>query len=147
VLIRLLILLTLAIGAVATVHMVRQASRGDRAFLQRFMEQPRMNLLYAGGGLLTLIRTIVPVSLLVNWLLVGTAAVVVLEGRTPLVLVLVFGAGVVVLGINLLVVRLSGHPRFLIPAPFRGMSEAELQAWWDADPRELSRRFPGTTTA
>jgi hypothetical protein len=134
VLFRVLILLALAVGVVANVHMVRRANRGDREFLQRFMEQPRMSMLYAGGGRLTWVRTLVPVSLLVNWLLVGTAVVVVLEDRTPALLAVVLVAGIVVLGLNFLVVRFTGWPRFQIPAPFRGKSEAELQTWFDADP-------------
>jgi hypothetical protein len=130
VLLRLVFVLLITASLAANVHLLRRVNRGDREYLRRFLGQPGIRLLYRGGGLRTVVRTIVPVSLLATWLGVHAAVVILLQEKLPLVVTLVFTLGIVVLGINVLVVRLTGWPRFQVPAPFRGMSEAELQGWF-----------------
>jgi hypothetical protein len=129
VLLRVLVVLVAVLLIALNVDIVRRARRGDREYLRRLAAQPA----YGGGGWLMFVRRIVPVSLLMSWLFACFGLAALLGSGESVVPVGGGLLGIVVLGINLLVVRLTGWPAFQIPAPFRGMSEAELQSWFDAD--------------
>lgn len=130
---RVVIVLVLVVALVVNLDFVRRANRGDRDYLQRYLLHWRVRLLYAGGGLRTVVRTIVPVTLMITWCSIGAATALLIQDETPGPVLLGYVLGIAVLGMNVLVVRLTGWPAFQIPAPFRGMSEAELQSWFDAD--------------